>query len=85
MKARGAKKNFCEIIARNVEGGGGGFRPPSALLGLKKDQSNKWTWDYSVWIYASYMRENWMNFKLSYVLNIQLIGVGVSSSSMTDL
>ena len=34
MKARGAEKNFHEIIARNVEGGGG-FRPPPALLGLK--------------------------------------------------
>ena len=34
MKARGAGKNFCEIIARNVEGGGGFRPPPPALLGL---------------------------------------------------
>ena len=34
MKACGAEKNFREIIARNVEGGGGGFRPP-VLLGLR--------------------------------------------------
>ena len=35
MKARVAKKKFREIIARNVEGGGGRI-PPPALLGLKK-------------------------------------------------
>ena len=32
MKARGVKKKFREIIARNVEGG---RIPPPALLGLR--------------------------------------------------
>ena len=34
MKARGAGKNFHEIIARNVEGGADSAPPPPALLGL---------------------------------------------------
>ena len=34
MKARGTAKKFCEIIARNVEGGADSAPPPPALLGL---------------------------------------------------
>ena len=40
MKARGVQKNFHEIIARNVEGGGGGFPPPD-LLGLIQPMSTE--------------------------------------------
>ena len=37
MKANGAKKNFHEIIARNVAGGGAESSPPLALLGLRRN------------------------------------------------
>ena len=40
MKARGAEKNFHEIIARNVEGGADSA-PPPALLGLKEHNLSK--------------------------------------------
>ena len=35
MKARGAQKNFSEIIARNVEGGGRNPSPPPGPFRVK--------------------------------------------------
>ena len=41
MKARGAEKNFCEIIARNVEGGADSAPPPGPFRVNSREQ-NRW-------------------------------------------
>ena len=75
MKARGAEKNFHEIIARNVEGG----RippppPPPALLGLT--MYNEWDSLLSTlpqWLYLFRLKSAfWTGQNLVYYLQVYI-------------